>query len=351
MREEPLKQHDTLTLDVNGGLEYLIELEPEISLPTDYTIEYTQYAKPDGNLRQARPLTLYRPGLSAHGSAVMSTQDKYDVLGPVGEFSEQEGEPFYGRLSGTSMSCPGAAGIAMLVRQAYRAECDGEELPPADVIQVMEYTAADHNANYSVVNTGSGFVDAAAAVDVAEKLARDELAIDDLDPGLDVLVEPPEPFEPPTDLAAGGSRETDRSASLGNRTMRVDVTLDSHNDAAESVELYDEHPSEWTLLERFSEARRDGNTDDGRKRIQLVRRDDDGNVVDETVERSQVEGDSEVTFTYFLEAPEELGDTNRYSFGPAEAVVETWAIPEDSQGSDTDEFAGTADVLLVGVNV
>jgi serine protease AprX len=346
--EEPLKQHDTLTFDVNGGLEYLIELEPEFAVAADYTVEYTQYAKPDGNLRQARPLTLYRPGLSAHGSSVLSTQDKYDALGPLGEFGDAE--PFYGRLSGTSMACPAAAGVAMLVRQAYRENC-GNELPPADVMRVMEHTAVAHNADYSVVNTGTGFVDAEAAVRIAEQLASGNLSIGDLDTGLDALVEAPEPYEPPTDLEATGSRQTDRSASMGDRTMRVDVTLESLNEAAETVELYDEIPPQWELLARFSDARRDGQTDDGRKRIQLVREDEEGNV-DETVAASEVDGDKEsVTFTYFVESPENPGETNQYSFGPAEAVVETWAIDADSQGSETSEFGGTSDVFVAGGNV
>ena len=343
MGEEPLKQHDTLTFDVNGGLEYLVELEPEMTVAADYTIEYTQYEKPDGNLRQARPLTLYRPGLSAHGSAVLSTQDKYDVLGPLGETGD--GEPFYGRLSGTSMSCPAASGIAMLVRQAYRAQCD-DELDPAYVIRVLEHTAVAHNPYYSVVNTGSGFVDAEAAVRIAEELGRGERSIDDLDSGLDVLVDAPEATEPPADLSATGRRETDRSVSTGGRSMRVDVTLEDVNDAASAVEVFDEIPERWRLLERFSQAR-EVETAEGRTRIQLVR--DDGS--NETVEAGEVEGESEVTFTYFVEAPEEPGDTDRYTFGPAEAVVETWAVEEGSRGEATSEFGETADVFLAGVDV
>lgn len=343
MGEEPLKQHDTLRFDVDGGLKYLIKIEPEIAVAADYTIEYTQYEKPDGELRQARPLTLYRPGLSAHGSAVLSTQDKYDALGPLGETGDAE--PFYGRLSGTSMSGPAAGGIAMLVRQAYRAQCD-DELDPEDVMRVLEHTAVAHNPDYSVVNTGSGFVDAEAAVRIAEELGRGERSIDDLDTGLDVLVDAPEATEPPTDLSATGRRETDRSVSTGDRAMRVDVTIESVNEAAGAVEVFDEISKRWTLLEPFSQAR-EVETADGRTRIQLVR--DDGS--NETVSASEVEGDDEVTFTYFVEAPADPGDSDRYTFGPAEAVVETWSVDEASRGESTSEFGGTADVFVAGVEV
>lgn len=338
-REELLKQHDTLTVDVDGGGDYLIELEPEISAVADYTIEYEQYEKADGELQDVRPLTMYRPGISAHGNVVLSTQDKHDVLGPLGETGDVE--PFYGRLSGTSMSCPATAGIAMLVRQAYRAESGGEELSPADVIRVLEHTAADHNAGYTVANTGSGFVDAETAVRTAERLGSGELSLDDLDSGLDLLVEAPDPI---TDLQAAGRRQSDRSASTGGRTTRVDVTISNLNDAAEAVAVYDDIPAQWDLLERFSDAR-EVKTEGGRTRIRLLPESC------ETVAPSDLEGDSEITFTYFVEAPDSPGDTNQYTFGPAEAVVETWAVDEDVRGENTSEFGGTDAVFVVGVDI
>ena len=342
MREEPLKQHDTLTIDVNGGEEYLVELEPEISVLANYTVEYEQFEKADGDLRDARPVTLYRPGISAHGDSVLSTQDKYDVLGPLGEFGDAE--PFYGRLSGTSMSGPAAAGIAVLVRQAYREECNGVDLDPIDVIRVMEHTAAAHNPDYTVANTGSGFVDAEAAVRIAEELANTSLTVDDLDRGLDVLVDAPEPYEPPTDLEVTGRRESDRVAATGRQSMRVRVTVEGVNEAASVVEVYDEIPERWTLLAGYGDAR-EVETTDGRTRVRLVR---DG---DETVGAGEVEGDAEVTFTYFVEAPDDPGDTDRYTFGPAEAVVETWAVEANERGEAASEFGGTDDVLAVGVEL
>jgi len=346
LREEVLKQHDTLTVDVTGGTDYVIELEPEDSVTADYTVEYTSYAKPDGNLADARPITLYRPGVSAHGNQVMSTQDKYDVLGPLGEFGE--GEPFYGRLSGTSMACPGAAGIAMLVRQAYRENSGGEELSPIDTIRVLEHAAADHNPDYNVVNTGAGYVDAEAAVRTAEDLANGVISIHDLHTGLDALVEPPEEVTPPDviDLTASGSRSTDSSVNQDSRTQRVDVTIDSFNhEATDAVEVYDEIPSEWTLSEYSTEAEV-VNDDGDRKRLRLFQSPDD-----KTVSASEVDGDS-VTFTYFVRTPAGGPQASgQYTLGPAEAVVTEWAFENDSdteRGDDSDTFGGTDTVLIAG---
>ncbi|PSP66966.1 hypothetical protein BRC85_07735 [Halobacteriales archaeon QS_1_69_70] len=351
-REEILKQHDTLTVDVVGGFDYLIELEPEDSVTADYTIEYTSYAKRRGDLYRNRPITLFRPGLSAHGNQVMSSQDKFDVLGPLGEFGA--GEPFYGRLSGTSMACPGAAGIAMIVRQAHRENSGGEELSPIDTIRVLEHAAADHNPNYTVVNTGTGFVDAEAAVETAEALANGSLTIEDLDTGLDALVEPPETVTPPDviDLTASGSRSTDSSVNQDSRTQQVSVTIDSFNDeATDEVEVYDEIPAEWTLIDEYSDqatvAADQGDTGDSRTRLRLFQ-----SASDDTVSASEVDGDASVTFTYLVRTPEGGPDeSGPYSLGPAEAVLTEWAFQSDEdreRGSGSDTFGGTDTVLIAG---
>jgi len=345
MREEVLKQHDTLTVDVEGSTDYTIELEPEDSVTADYTIEYTAYEQADGDLGDARPITLYRPGVSAHGNLVMSTQDKADVLGPLGEAGDAE--PFYGRLSGTSMSCPGAAGIAMLVQQAYRDE-SGEELSPIDLIRVLEHAAADHNPNYNAVNTGAGFVDAEAAVTTAERLATGDLSISDLETGRDALVEPPTKVTPPDeiDLTAAGSRRTDSSVNGDSRTQRVEVTVSDFNEQATgAVEVYDEIPSEWELYGEYSQARV-VEEKNGRKRLRLFQSEGD----DEVVTTDEVEGDKEVTFSYFVGTPENAGESGSYTLGPAEAEVTTWKVPENGddrkQGSDTAEFGGSDTVIV-----
>jgi hypothetical protein len=345
MREEVFKQHDTLTVDVKGGTDYLIEMEPEDSVTADYTIEYTAYAKPDGDLNDARPITLYRPGVSAHGSAVMSTQDKYDVIGPLGEAGGAE--PFYGRLSGTSMACPGAAGIAMLVRQAYREESDGDVLSPIDTMRVLEHAAADFNPNYSTANTGAGYVDATAAVETAEALANGTTSIADLETGLDALVDPVDEITPPEtiDLTASGSRSTDSTVNQDSRSQTVTVTIDSFNtEATDAVEIYDEIPSEWSLYGNYNDQAEVVDEADGRKILRLYQ-----SANDKTVSASEVANGS-VSFTYFVRTPEGGPDSSGpYSLGPAEAVVTEWNFQSDQdkeRGAESASFGGTDTVLI-----
>jgi subtilisin family serine protease len=340
MREEVLKQHDTLTVDVEGSTDYVIELEPEDTVTADYTVEYTSYTKPDGDLSDARPITMYRPGVSAHGNAVLSTQDKADVLGPLGEAGDAE--PFYGRLSGTSMSCPAAAGVAMLVQQAYRAESGGQELSTADVIRVIEHAAADHNPNYTTVSTGAGFVDAEVAVETAEALASGSTTIDDLETGLDALVEPPAEVTPPEeiDLEPSGSRSDDGSAFTGGQTNRVVVTVEDFNDElTNAVKVTDTIPSNWDVDEEYGD----------------VESYDGGMVTFEgTVSADEVAGDGSVDLVYFAEAPEGAAQTGAYGFGPAEAeATDPREFQDDSertQGSTTGTFGGTDTNTVAGAD-
>lgn len=209
IREEPLKQHDTLTFDVEGETDYVIRIEPEISAAGQYTLDYRVFDKleipgnssnyKDVSLSDFRPLTLYRPGISTHGVGVMSTEDPHDALAPVGPFYGGSGtEPFYHAMSGTSMACPAGGGIALLVYDAYRqSHADGEDPDPIDVIRILENTTYQDRVDYTPANTGAGFVDAAAAVELAEDLAdRGENGHcngDRIRSDLNVLVDPDRP--------------------------------------------------------------------------------------------------------------------------------------------------------------
>lgn len=148
------------------------------------------------------PYGLYRNGVGAPGDMVMSTLSPYDPLQtyPVltREPESEEGRAWYGRLSGTSMSCPVTSGVASLVVDAYVEHTD-EPLSPAEALGVLnnlEHAAVDQGAfdledgtqdysastleeltgdepradpdEYTPANMGTGFVQAVEAVSWAE---------------------------------------------------------------------------------------------------------------------------------------------------------------------------------------
>lgn len=130
------------------------------------------------------------------------------------------------------------------------------------------------------------------------------------------------PTDPVGELTAEGSRETDSGLVTGGQTTEVRVTVEELEGDADTVELRDEFPEEWTLFERSS----DGELhEDGVISF--------GNV--------DVEDFEETTFRYFIQAPEGIENSNQYEVGPAVAIA------ADAE----DEFAESEDVLLVGASV
>lgn len=121
------------------------------------------------------PTGLYRPSVAAPGVLVNSTQSPTQPLqtgptiseGDVQTQVEQNENPYYSHLSGTSMSCPIVAGVCALVVQAHRDARDDD--PDAlDVIGYVEDTAdLDESKGQTVVNAGRGVVDAFGAVEAA----------------------------------------------------------------------------------------------------------------------------------------------------------------------------------------
>jgi serine protease AprX len=118
-------------------------------------------------------LGIYRNGIGAKGAEVVSTLNPAHPL-KAGEFEKT----WYGPLSGTSMSCPGVAGCATLFVDAFR-ETQDETPDSIDVLNTLEATAdldaiddvedPDGASVYSAENIGTGFVDALAAVERAER--------------------------------------------------------------------------------------------------------------------------------------------------------------------------------------
>ncbi|MFW5963617.1 MAG: hypothetical protein ACOCQM_02035, partial [Natronomonas sp.] len=120
----------------------------------------------------------------------------------------------------------------------------------------------------------------------------------------------------------------------GGQTTRVTVTLrDFDTEAAQSVRVVDQFPSEWNVLEYGGEYESFDN--------------DAGTVDFGTVSASDIESGPQ-TFTYFVEAPEELQASGSYTFGAAEATVETWAVAEENRGAGETTFGGTNDVVVIG---
>jgi serine protease AprX len=110
------------------------------------------------------PVGLYRPGIGAPGNAIVSTMSPTDVLQSQ---SPDDGRLYYATISGTSMACPGVAGIATLVVDAYR-ENNSDDPAPMDLLNTLTAEAEDVHSGYTPYNIGSGFVDAVDAVTRAE---------------------------------------------------------------------------------------------------------------------------------------------------------------------------------------
>lgn len=158
-----LNEPETLSGAVEGGTTYYFEVVPYANVTADYSIEYTAY---EGINRDVSPLGIYRIGVGAPGEMVMSTLAPTDPLQSYSATGDEpDTETWYGRISGTSMSCPVTAGAATLLVDAARQ--NDQSFEPIDVLNTLEATAKDVDENYAPSNMGAGFVDAYAAVERA----------------------------------------------------------------------------------------------------------------------------------------------------------------------------------------
>lgn len=105
-----------------------------------------------------------KPDIVAPGVDITSTIQPLSVSGLTGLLSGSR-ELFYGPLSGTSMAAPHVAGVVALMLQA------NPELTPFEVKQMLLATAQDLGEKGADNDTGYGFVNAIAAVQIAKNPA------------------------------------------------------------------------------------------------------------------------------------------------------------------------------------
>ncbi|WP_435361023.1 S8 family serine peptidase [Haloarchaeobius sp. DFWS5] len=307
MGEEPVHQHRTLTTDIDGGETYFVEVEPMVSVVVDYEIDYEGIEELRGEPNRYRPVGLYRPGVATPGNSIVATCGPTDPLDAL----EPDSEAFYTPMTGTSMACPGAAGICVLVVDAARA--NGYDPHPIQVINTVEATARDAHAGYTPWNAGAGLVDAAAAVQRAE--SGDFAWFHEVD-----LVS----SDTPTWLSVAGSRGDDGSAFTAGQTNEVEVTVGATSHAAE---IRDTVPAEWTVL---AEQSPDVASVEQAGDVQHVYFADGVDPADESR-----------TFRYLVEAPAGTENTGQYTFGPASAR-------SDETDDDWVEFGGTETNTVLG---
>ncbi|QLD90274.1 S8 family serine peptidase [Natronomonas salina] len=297
----------TFDAPIDGDRTYVFEVVGEYNVQSQFTMELTaletEPSAPEG------PFGIYRVGVGAPGNAVMSTETHTDVLKYTGPtYGGDDGtDPWYGSLSGTSMSCPVTSGICTLVNAAYRREA-GHFPKPIDVLNIVEATAeggtGEELAGHTEANMGAGFVDAAAAVERARELGRragsrgdDETksdhpqlwnAVDLCDHGRGVAV---------PDVQ--GNRADDGSVFTAGQVNHVEFTL---TDATHRLSrVRDAIPASWEVV-----------AGDHAEVVEVF----DAKYVYFDVD---YHGEGETTFGYIVEAPSETG---QYGFGPAEAIAE-----------------------------
>lgn len=282
--EEVFYQHRSIAIDVDGGTTYWVELQPTTTAAVEYELEWEVDEQFRGEPSNYGPVGLYRPGLVTPGNSVMSTVGPTDSLDAL----EPDAEAYYTPMTGTSMACPGAAGIAALVVDAARQ--NGHGVTAMDVILTMEATAYDAHTAYTPHNAGAGFVDAAAAVQRAA--AGDFGKFNDVS-----LVDP----DTPTSLSVSGSRTDDGSTFTGGQTNQVEVTVSSLSHAAT---VRDTVPAEWSVITEHSD---DVTRVEGAGDVQHIYFGD------------VAPTDAPVAVSYLVEAPNDPADTGDYTFGPATA--------------------------------
>lgn len=135
--------------------------------------------------------------------------------------------------------------------------------------------------------------------------------------GPDFSVDATAPEAPRQTFTAGGSRTDDGSVFTGGQTDQIDITVSS---LSHDATITDAVPDEWTVKEGYGDVT-----------------DVDGNTVELGTVSADDVADSSVTQTYFVEAPSEMTETGRDTFGPAVATV----VDQSEVENADDQVAGT----------
>lgn len=312
---------ETIRTPIEGGTTYFVEIRPFANALARYTLDFTFFAVPDEAVPD-RPYGVHRPSVGTPGTFLTSTlspDDAYQgypalvaattVPPDAAVLTEEQlpaaQRPFYGKLSGTSMSAPILTGICALVYDAYRLN-HGQWPDPIDVINTIEATAVETREDYTVFNVGAGFADAEAAV---RRAASGTLAsFDEVS-----LVSDPDAVDQDA-FVATGRRSDDGDAFTAGQTNHVTISIA----ASDTAVLRDRVPFDWAVVG----GDHDRTYTSGGARY---------------VEFTDVPTDGEVS--YLIEAPDSPG---RYTFGPAGA--------RDSSGGDFQTITGTDKNTVVGVS-
>lgn len=329
---------ETVRAPVTPGQTYTIEVAPFENVLSVYDISVSGY---EALAEQpSRPFGLHRPSVGTPGKFVMSCASfedesqayptiwhgqgvainvlEGDVPPPAlfklqREQTEQADDPYYGQLSGTSMSGPVLAGLVALIYDAYKQNHPAGEWPdPIDVINTVEATAkttiTDHPDDarwaHRTYTIGTGFADIDAAVRIAEDAATGAGSF----PGFeDVVLADEVVFGDATEVAfdVTGSREDGGDVFTAGQTVHVELSVD----ASTAATVRDRIPFDWTV-EAPDPAATDGVSvyaENGARYIEFS-----------GVEAPETDGET-ATVDYLLEAPE---STDQYQFGPAQAKAE-----------------------------
>ena len=126
------------------------------------------------------------------------------------------------------------------------------------------------------------------------------------------------------DLTASGSRRDDGSVFTGGQTNRMVVTVE---ELSATAAVSDQVPDGWTVDEEYGD---------------VESFDEDAGVVRfGSIGPVDPAEDDPVELEYFTEAPEGVGETDRYTFGPAaaEATIDGEDVSDEFAGTDTNTVA------------